>query len=161
MRCILKKHYKYTDVKFKWIGHLDEKGEEAFTGESSLKHAFNFTLNNNFRKKQIFLMDNDRTKKENTEKKGNSFLRVLPFNKNNKIVKGIENLLNLDGISLEKFHKKKLSDSGYGVKSIIMEFEKMKFCEEICNMDNEKLKYIFKNIKIEIDKILEICKGDL
>lgn len=37
----------------------------------------------------------------------------------------------------------------------------MKFCEEICNMDNEKLKYIFQNIKIEIGKILEICKGDL
>ena len=69
--------------------------------------------------------------------------KIVYFNKNNKIVKGIENLLNLDGISLEKFHKKKLSDSGYGVKSIIMEFEKMKFCEEICNMDNEKLKYIF------------------
>lgn len=149
-----------TDVKFKWIGHLDENGEEAFTGKSSLQHAFKFTLNNNFRKKQIFLMDNDGTKKD-TEKKGNSFLRVLPFNKNNKIVKGIENLLNLDGISLEKFHKEKLSDSGYGVKSRIMVFEKMKFCEEICNMDNEKLKYIFQNIKIEIDKILEICKGDL
>lgn len=154
-----------TDVKFKWIGHVNEKGEEVFTGKTSLQHAFNFTLNNNFKKKQIFLFDNDNENKKEIVK-GNSVLKVLPFYEKSEMKKGIENILNLDkiqeyGINIEEFYKEIKKDTGYAKENKIYEFEKMKFCDKICSMKNEDLKYIFQNIKIEIDKILEICKGDL
>ena len=69
---------------------------------------------------------------------------------------GIENALILDYIDVTPFYSQKEVVGDYGEKKIIEEFKKMEFCDYICSLPNEQLITVFKNIKIEIDKIIQI-----
>lgn len=141
--------------EFKWIGYIDENGQEANTGSPSLDKAFQFLVSQNLQYKNVCLYDCD-TKKTALEK-NNVFVRCIPIYSNSKnIKKGIENALILDNIDMTTFYTEKHKEGDYGEKSIISEFKKMEFCDYICTLDTEKLKKIMSNLKLVVDSLLGI-----
>ena len=137
--------------KFKWIGHLNDKEQEEFTGETSLDKAYLFSVGNPSPKKQIFLYDSD-TKKTPISKE-NSYKRIIKKQENERFKKGIENSLYIEVLKdfdFDKFYTKKEKKDDYGALSNISEFKKNEFCDEICKLDNNILKEVFKNLKDEI-----------
>ncbi|WP_270445701.1 AAA family ATPase [Fusobacterium varium] len=145
--------------KFKWVGHLDEKGQEEFTGESSLDKAYLFSVGNPSSKKQIFLYDSD-TKKSPVSK-GTSYKRIIKKQENERFKKGIENALFIEALKnfkFDDFYTEKEKKDDYGASSSIGEFKKNEFCEEICRLDNNILKEVFKNLKDEIIALNDLIK---
>ncbi|MGN0735060.1 MAG: hypothetical protein ACI4LP_04490 [Anaerovoracaceae bacterium] len=74
------------------------------------------------------------------------------------VYKGIENALVLDGIDLQPFYSEKIKEGDYGETNTIMQFDKMKFCDTICEMDNETLRNVFSYLKEEIDSLIDYFK---
>lgn len=147
--------------KFKWIGHLDDKEQEEFTGETSLDKAYLFSVGNPSPKKQIFLYDSD-TKKTPISKE-NSYKRIIKKQENERFKKGIENSLYIEVLKdfdFDKFYTKKEKKDGYGASSYISEFKKNEFCDKICELDNNILKEVFKNLKNEIIELNDLIKKD-
>lgn len=141
-----------TDYEFKWIGHIDEKGQEANTGASSLDKARQFFIGKELNKKVVLLYDCD-TKKENRIE-GKLYTKVIPCFDNGKgMKKGIENALILDSINTGPYYTKKTDVGDYGEEKTISSFEKMKFCDYICGLDNNTLKMIFKNLNDVIEEL--------
>lgn len=137
--------------KFKWIGHLDDRGQEEFTGESSLDKAYSFSVGHPSSKKQIFLYDCDT--KKNPTSKGTSYKKILKKQENIKFKKGIENSLFIEALGdfkFDDFYTKKEKIDDYGGTSIISEFKKQEFCDAICKLDVNILKEVFKYLKDEI-----------
>ena len=63
--------------------------------------------------------------------------RSIPYFDNEKGMRiGIENALVLDNIDTGSFYSTKTKEGGYGEKNTITVFEKMKFCDYICGLDN-------------------------
>lgn len=139
--------------KFKWIGYLDEHGQEAFTGYTNLDKAYQFLIARNLSYKNVCLYDCD-TKKE--EKNFNNvYIKCIPQYDNKTIKKGIENALKLDNMDLSPFYSKRETVGNYGEAKIIEEFEKMAFCDYICNLEKEKLEIVMKNIRDIVNDLLE------
>ena len=150
--------YKDVPFQFKWVGYIDDKGEERFTGYKALDQACDFLTSSKPSVKSVLLYDCD-TKKPSTEK-NNVYTRALPTYPNSKgMKKGIENALVLDSIDLTDFYNHKTIYGDYGEPKDISEFKKMEFCDYVCSLDNESLKVILGNIKIVIDSLLEIFKA--
>lgn len=61
----------------------------------------------------------------------------------------------MDDIDVEPYKKQRKEVDGYGIEKLIPDFQKMKFCDDICNLDSEQLKNIFSNLKKVIDYIIE------
>lgn len=150
---------KNLPFEFKWIGYIDKKGQEANTGKDALDKAVQFLIASNLQVKNVCLFDCD-TKKSAGEK-NNVYTRVVPSFENAKgIERGIENALILDdNFDITKFYTEKEKIDHYGVPSTIRELDKMKLCDSICSMDNEKLKKIFAHLKEEIESLMTIFKG--
>ena len=72
--------------------------------------------------------------------------------------KGIENALILDSIDVTPFYSTKTKEKDYGTITTFTEFNKMDFCDYICSLEKGKLEIIFRNLKKEIDKLIEIYK---
>ena len=68
--------------------------------------------------------------------------------------RGIENALVLDNIDLSPYYSSKTKYGDYGEAKTICEFDKMACCDSICAMDNDILKEVFSNIKMEIDRLI-------
>ena len=140
---------------FKWIGHLNENGQEENTGKDALTKAYQFLVGRNLSAKSVCLFDCDTLKKES--EKNNVYIRTIQTYENSKnMKKGIENALVLDSVCMDPFYLKKEKPGDYGDVNIITEFEKMKFCEHICSLSNEELEIILIHLKEEIEKIKEI-----
>ena len=140
------------NCEYKWIGHIDERGQEANTGAGALDKAKQFLIGKPINNKVVLLYDCD-TKKED-HRDGNIFTRSLPFFNNEKGMKiGIENALVLDNIDTGSFYSTKTKEGGYGEKNTITVFEKMKFCDYICGLDNAILEKVFMNIKDVIEEL--------
>ncbi|SDB36520.1 AAA family ATPase [Butyrivibrio sp. INlla16] len=131
--------YSDKNVEFRWIGHLDAKGNEEFTGSGSLDKAIQFVKGQRPLTLQIFLFDSD-TKKQ--EYFGNNIVvMVMPyFNEHILMNKGIENALELDGIELENFYSIYTHVGDYGQETSVKEFDKMKLCDYVCGLD-DKIQY--------------------
>lgn len=149
--------YKDIPFEFKWIGYLDDNGQEVNTGKDALSKAVQFLIARNLPHKNVCLFDCD-TKRESSEK-NNVFTRVVEVHTNTKnMKKGIENALVLDNIDTQSFYKRTVKPGDYGDDNVITEFQKMDFCEYICKLDNSILESIFKYLREEIDKLIELFK---
>lgn len=139
--------------KFKWIGYIDENGNECNTGYTSLNNAFNLLVSQNLQYKNVCLYDCD-TNKPDSEK-NNIYIRCMPKYQNSKnMKKGIENALVLDDIDITSFYSEKIKEGDYGNDSTISEFNKMNCCNHICSLENEKLKKSMINLKNIIETII-------
>ena len=149
--------YKEVPFQFKWIGYIDDNGQEHYTGCKSLDQAKDFLISSKLNFKNVLLYDCD-TNKQSSEK-NNVYIRVLPTYQNSKGMRiGIENALVLDDVDITNFYSRKEKQGDYGNATIITEFKKMECCDYICSLDKESLKVILGNLKTVIDSILEIFK---
>ena len=151
--------FGYDDLpfEFKWIGYLDDNGQEVNTGKDALSKAVQFLIARNLPQKNVCLFDCD-TKREYSEK-NNVFTRVVPEYQNiKKMKKGIENALVLDSIDTQDFYEEKVKSGDYGDDNVIREFQKMNFCEHICSLDDSTLQSVFANLKTEIDKLVNLFR---
>lgn len=151
--------YKDVPFQFKWVGYIDDKGEEANTGKDALNKAVEFLRGRNLQFKNVCLFDCD-TKRQESEK-NNIYTRVLSKYSNSKGMNiGIENALVLDGVDTTKFYSRKERKGDYGNTTIITEFKKMDFCDYICSLDDDSLKEVLGNLKREIDSLINIFKHE-
>lgn len=149
--------YGFHDLpfRFKWIGYLDDNGQESNTGKNALDNAVQFLISANMATKYIFLYDCDVKKTE--KEKNNTYIRVIDeYQNSKKIKKGVENALVLDDIDLSHFYSLKKIEGDYGNDKTIITFDKMACCDAICSMNFSILENVFKNIKKEIEKLLDI-----
>lgn len=144
--------YKDFPFRFKWIGYLDKNGQEVNTGKDALNKAVQFLTAHNTGRKNVCLFDCDTNRQE--FQANEVYVRVIPkFQNINKMKKGIENALVLDGIDLSAYYTSNTKEGDYGDDKIITEFDKMKCCEGICSIDTRTLTDVFQNLKAEIDKL--------
>lgn len=140
---------------FKWVGYIDENGQEENTGKDSLNKAYKFLVGRNLPEINVCLFDCDTGRKESN--KNNVYIRTMPtFSNVKNMKKGIENALVLDEIDVEPFYTKHKKSGDYGDTNIIMEFEKMNFCNYICSLPQDILEKVFANLKEEINSLLLI-----
>lgn len=145
--------------KFKWIGYLDSNGQEKNAGKDNLNKVKDFLISQNLPIKNICLFDNDTNK--NHEEYSNIISYAIPQYKSSKNIKrGIENTLILNDINLEDYYNKKESVNDYGEIKMISTLEKMRLCNDICSKPDNELKSIFANLKLEIEKIDKLIKGE-
>lgn len=161
-----------TDLPFKFKAIDNENIENQKNksgGSSKLDTAYQAAQYMQLSYKCVFLYDCDKKKKNQSNK--NLYIYGLEqklgdFNKG--IEKGIENLLILNHEKLneleifknfEKYYIYTDIDKGYGKKQpVVTDMHKTQLCEDICNLDNEQLKIILSNLKIEIEKLKELFK---
>lgn len=145
--------YKDVPFQFKWVGYIDDSGNEVNTGKDSLAKAVHFLISLNRTVKIVCLFDCDTSRKES--EKNNVVSYALNTYENSKGMKrGIENALVLDKIDLPTFYSWKTKYGDYGEEKTYSELDKMALCDAICAMDAETLKEVFSNLKIEIDKLM-------
>ena len=140
---------------FKWIGYIDDNGQEANTGEKNLDAAFQFLVSKNLNTLNVCLKDCD-TKRQQKEK-NNVVIMSMPYYENTKgMQKGIENALVLDNVDTSPYYSSERKTGDYGEEKVITSFEKMKFCKGICAMNDAELKVIFSNLKKMIDELVKL-----
>lgn len=147
--------YNNLPFRFKWVGYMDKNNQESNTGKDSLNKAAQFLIAENLPIKNVCLFDCDINRSEIIT--NNVICKSIQFYESNKNMKiGIENALVLDNIDLTPFYSDHEKISDYGERKSNQEFEKMKCCDSICNMDNDILEYVFINLKKEIDKLVDL-----
>lgn len=145
--------------QFKWVGHLDENGQEVNTGKDSLNKAIHFLVAQDLPEINICLFDCDSNKP--TGKTGNVIFTSMDCYENDRgITVGIENALVFGDIDIEPFRKYKEKKDAYGMKITTPEFKKMACCEYICSLENEKLVTVFENIKQTIERLIKLYNGE-
>lgn len=111
------------------------RGEEGGTrggGNKGLDNAWNILTRSwsSENRVTVLLYDHD-TEKPDAEE-GNVFVRSITGNPDNhKVAKGIEHLLP-EELFEERFYTERQEPNGYGAVSTIREFEKIRFCEWVC-----------------------------
>ena len=151
--------YTESNISFQWIGHLDSKGQEEFTGSGSLNYGLKFIKGRNPKTLQIFLFDGDTKMLEMDE--GNIVVMTMPLYKNHVVMnKGIENALELDDISMDDFYDEHVKHGDYGKVVITKEFNKMKMCNYICGLDVIHQKRIFTNLEPVIKRIVDRAEAE-
>lgn len=151
--------FGYTDLpfEFQWIGYMKNEKDEENTGKDALNKAVAFLIGRNLSTKNICLFDCDTSKNES--EKNNVYTRVVPtYTNSKKMKKGIENALVLDDIDVSPYYTSKIKEGDYGDDNTIVTLEKMDLCDAICEMDNDTLKDIMKNLKTVIESLLPIFK---
>jgi hypothetical protein len=144
---------------FKWIGYIDENGEEANTGKDALNKAVSFLASRKLPVKSICLYDCDTNKPKNTV--NNVITFSMPKYKNDKGIRvGIENALVFGDIDIEPYKKQKIELDGYGIEKRIPDFQKMDCCDYICSLSTETLKIVFYNLKSVIDSLIALLEGE-
>lgn len=149
--------FGYSDIpfRFKWIGYIDDNGQERFTGDKSLNQAFDFLVSKNLPYKNVLLYDCDTNR--SVSEKNNVIIRVISeYQNSKKMKKGIENALVLDDIDTTPFYKEKIKEGDYGDDWSGREFQKMDFCNYICSLDDTTLKTVFTNLNTEIQQLLKL-----
>lgn len=138
------------------IDEIGNKGKDG--GHTNLSDAKKILVNNqsHFTRKVLLLYDCDTGKKG--EKFDSIFIRCIPKNTDNsKAKKGIENLFPVE-LFEDRFYENIPKISDYGKKYSIPKFNKMKFCEYICQKRREKRDFLkFKELLIPIiEEFIEI-----
>lgn len=138
--------------QFRWIGYMDANGQEVNTGKDSINRAIQFLIAQNLPFVNIALLDSDTKKK--TDSQNNVIVTSIPQYENSKGMKvGIENALVLDDVDLNQFRIQKESVDDYGGTKLITEFQKMKCCDYICDLDVDTQRKIFVHLKDEIETL--------
>ena len=138
--------------QFRWIGYMDANGQEVNTGKDSINRAVQFLIAQNLPFVNIALLDSDTKKK--TDSQNNVIVTSMPQYENSRGMKvGIENALVLDDVDLNQFRIQKESVDDYGGTKVITEFQKMKCCDYICDLDVDKQRKIFVHLKEEIETL--------
>ncbi len=147
--------FGYSDLpfKFQWVGYLDETKNEVNTGKDSLGKAAHFLISLNRDYKTVCLFDCDTSRCE-TAKNNVICYPITTYSNIKGMKKGIENALVLDSIDLSPYYTTTVKYGDYGEEKTISEFNKMACCDALCTMDQEILKEVFANLKIEIDKLI-------
>ena len=141
--------------QFRWIGYMDDKGQEVNTGKESLNKAEHFLIAQKSQVCNFLLYDCDA--KKQLKRSGNIIsLSIEHFNNDRNIEAGIENALNFGDIDLTAFQKYKSSIDEYGMEKKIPEFQKMKCCEYICSLDDSCLEKVLINLKGIIEKLISL-----
>lgn len=136
--------------QFRWVGYLDDRGQEVNTGEKSVDAAYQFLVGRNLAARNFCLKDCDTNREPKT--KNNTTILSIPLYENVKGIKrGIENALVLDEIDLSPYYTTKTTMGDYGDERNIQTFEKMACCDGICALDDDILKRVFVNLKAMID----------
>lgn len=152
--------FEYTNVNFdfQWIGHLNNNGNEEFSGSGSLNNGLNFLKGRNCESLHIFLFDSDTQRTESIE--DNIIVMIMPFFQEHDLMnKGIENALNLDKIDIDSFYDIQEKKGDYGKVTTIKEFQKMKLCNYICSLEKCELLQVFANLKPVIDRIIKLVEN--
>lgn len=145
--------YDNKNIDFQWIGHIDPKGNDAFTGSGGLNYGMQFIMGRNPQILHFFLFDCD-TKREEVDN-GNIVSMTVPyFDKHTVMNKGIENALELDSINISAFYEEHINNGDYGKVVTTKELDKMKMCDYICALDLESQKIILSNLKPIIERII-------
>ena len=146
--------------QFKWIGYLDENGQEVNTGNEALNKAVPFLVSQNLPFTNICLYDCDANKP--TARNKNVIYTCLQRYENDKNIKvGIENALVFGNIDIEPYkHYNKIIDD-YGMEKSIPVFEKMECCEHVCSLNNNQLLTVFVNLKHAINLLIQLFNGEI
>lgn len=109
--------FGYSDLPFmfKWVGYLDDSGNEVNTGKDSLGKAAHFLISLNRTVKTICLFDCDTSRNE-TEKNNVISYALNTYQNKKGMRKGIENALVLDNIELKPYYSSKIKYGDYGEK---------------------------------------------
>lgn len=138
--------------QFKWIGYIDSNGQEVNTGKDSVNKAVHFLISPNLPFTNIALLDSDTNVKAHSQK--NVIITSVRKYENAKGIRvGIENALVLDNIDLDQFRIEKKTIDDYGGAKVITEFQKMKCCDFICNLERDEQRKILAHLKEEIDTL--------
>lgn len=141
--------------RFKWVGYMDDRNQEANTGDKSLDNAFQFLVSRNLPIRNICLKDCDTNRAP--KKKNNAIILAMPPYQSSKgIRKGIENALVLDNVDLTPYYVSKESVGEYGEKKVIETFDKMACCDSLCSMEDDTLKVVFANLRAMIERLVEL-----
>ena len=140
---------------FKWVGYIDDRGQEANTGDKSVDAAYQFLVSQNLPVKNFCLKDCD-TKRDLQKKNNVTILSIPPYHSTKGMKKGIENALILDGIDLTPYYSLKSSKGDYGEEKSIQSFDKMFCCDSLCAMDDNTLRCVFGNLKTTIDYLVTL-----
>ena len=151
--------YDNLPFEFKWIGYIDEKGQEANTGKDALNKAVSFLISRSLPIKNICLYDCD-TNKPQKEVNNVITLSIPKFENDKGISIGIENALVFGDLDIEEYRKQKIEVDGYGIEKRIPDFKKMECCDYICSLDDELLMKVFANLKTEIDTLIDLFGGN-
>ena len=141
--------------RFKWVGYMDEKGQEANTGDKSVDAAYQFLVAQNLSIRNFCLKDCD-TNRQPKKKNNVTILSIPPYKNAKGIKKGIENALVFDRIDLTPFYSLKTTTGEYSEKKEIQSFNKMACCDSICSMDDVALQEVFIHLKEMIDHLLAL-----
>lgn len=144
---------------FKWVGYIDERGQEANTGDKSVDKAFQFLVACNLPIKNICLKDCD-TKRETIITRNVIATSIPKYDNKKGMSRGIENALVLDAIDLTPFYVQKEKVGNYGEKTIYQEFDKMACCDAICSMEAETQKNIFCHLKEVVEELIKLYSGE-
>lgn len=138
--------------QFKWIGYIDSNGQEVNTGKDSVNKAVHFLISQNLPFTNIALLDSDTNVKAHSQK--NVIITSVRKYENAKGIRvGIENALVLDNIDLDQFRIEKKTIDDYDGAKVITEFQKMKCCDFICNLERDEQRKILVHLKEEIDTL--------
>jgi len=141
--------------QFKWVGYIDEKGEEANTGKDALNKAVPFLAGRKLPVKNFCLYDCDTNKP--LKQINNVIVLSIPRYENSKGISiGIENAIEFGKIDIEPYKKQRSELDGYGIQKLIPDFQKMACCDYICSLDDETLKSVFLNLKSVIDHLITL-----
>lgn len=142
-------------VDIEWVGISIDKGKSINTGDGGLKNTRDVLISNpKFLTRKVLLIYDCDTDKSNEDHELLK-IRKIPQQKNRKVKKGIENLFP-DHLFTEEFYLPKTKYGDYGEQNQIQEFQKMKFCQYIC--EQRKQADDFVDFKIIIDFIKD-CLG--
>lgn len=145
--------------EIKWVGHMDKKGQEEFTGKDSLNKLKSFFVGH-AKTDTILLYDSDANKTD--EDIGKVYVRSISKYKNNKNMKvGIENALVLDDINVSDFYSTRIEEDNYGGKNQFQIFDKMKMCKYLCEEVGEHIqREVFANLEGELKKLVGILNKE-
>lgn len=141
--------------QFKWVGYMDDRGQEVNTGDKSVDAAYQFLVSGNLPIKNFCVKDCD-TRREATSKNNVTILSIPQYDNSKGMRKGIENALVLDNIDLTPYYTEKNTVGDYGESKTIQTFDKMKCCDAICAMENDFIKEVFVHLKETIDRIIKL-----
>lgn len=147
------------NLSFNWIGQYvgGNKGRAVNSGDTALNSAATFFKANpqmNQAVKVYLLYDCDT--KKNYEQQGNLYIDSMTKNEHASSYQiGVENLLELPAdFEYERFYKTYNNTNKYGAVSTIADLDKTALAAYVSSLPCDQLEVILKNIKREIEKIL-------
>ena len=138
--------------RFRWVGYVDENGQERNTGNTALKNMVQVLLARQPEWKNVCLFDSDTGHVESRH--GNVLELAMPrFESSMGMNKGVENALVLDGIDIDPFYSEKRTPGDYGREKVIPELDKMALCRFVCSLDVGDQRRVLANLETVLEKL--------